>query len=143
VKYRSADSFRNDFRRLPAEHQRTFQEVVLRKYFLPAVAAGSFSGAPSWPARLRIHRLANTEIYSLTWNFSCPDGRATFISTRPRTEIRCSCGGAQVTMAATIARDRPSPPPPRVRLSRSLLPDGSKERVEFREAGIEVRAGRV
>jgi hypothetical protein len=77
VKYRSADSFRNDFRRLPAEHQRTFQEV-LRKYFLPAVAAGSFSGAPSWPARLRIHRLANTEIYSLTWNFSSPDGRATF-----------------------------------------------------------------
>jgi hypothetical protein len=77
VKYRSADSFRNDFRRLPAEHQRTFQEV-LRKYFLPAVATGSFGGVPSWPPRLRIHRLANTEIYSLTWNFSSPAGRATF-----------------------------------------------------------------
>jgi hypothetical protein len=77
VKYCSADSFRNDFRRLPAEHQRTFQEA-LRKYFLPAVAAGSFGGSPPWPARLRIHRLANTEIYSLTWKFSSPDGRATF-----------------------------------------------------------------
>jgi hypothetical protein len=77
VKYRSADSFRNDFRRLPAERQRTFQEV-LRKYFLPAVATGSFGGVPSWPPRPRIHRLANTEIYSLTWNFSSPDGRATF-----------------------------------------------------------------
>ncbi len=69
MKYRSAESFRNDFRRLPAEHQR---------HFLPAVAAGSFSGAPPWPTRLRIHRLANTEIYSLTWNFASPDGRATF-----------------------------------------------------------------
>jgi hypothetical protein len=56
VKYRSADSFRSDFRRLPAEHQRTFQEI-LRKFFLPAVAAGSFGDSPHWPARLRIHRL--------------------------------------------------------------------------------------
>ena len=77
MKYWSADWFRNDFGRLPAEHQRTFQEV-LRKYFLPAVAAGSFGGSPPWPTRLRIHRLANTEIISLTWNFASPDGRATF-----------------------------------------------------------------
>ncbi len=77
MKYRSADSFRHDFRRLPSEHQRLFQEAV-RKYFLPAVAAGSFGGSPPWPARLRIHRLANTEIYSLTWNFASPGGRATF-----------------------------------------------------------------
>ena len=77
MKYRSAESFRNDFRRMPAEHQRAFQEV-LRKHFLPAVAAGSFSGSPPWPTRLWIHRLANTEIYSLTWNFASPDGRATF-----------------------------------------------------------------
>jgi hypothetical protein len=26
---------------------------------------------------LRIHRLNNTEIYSLTWNSASPDGRAT------------------------------------------------------------------
>ncbi len=77
MKYRSAESFRNDFRRLPAEHQRMFQQV-LRKHFLPAVAAGSFAGSPPRPARLRIHRLANTEIYSLTWNFASPDGGATF-----------------------------------------------------------------
>jgi hypothetical protein len=77
VKYRSADSFRNDFRKLPGEQQRLFLQV-LRKHFLPAVAAGSFAGSPSWPARLRIHRLANTDIYSLTWNFASPDGRATF-----------------------------------------------------------------
>jgi hypothetical protein len=44
----------------------------------PRAGAGSFSGAPGWPKRLRIHRLNNTEIYSLTWNFASPDGRATF-----------------------------------------------------------------
>jgi hypothetical protein len=77
VKYRTLDSFRNDFRLLPAEHQRIFL-VLLRQYFLPAIAAGSFGGSPPWPKRLRLHRLANTNIYTLTWNFASPDGRATF-----------------------------------------------------------------
>jgi hypothetical protein len=77
VKYRSLESFRNDFRRLPAEHQQMFPQI-LREFFLPAIEAGSFSGTPPWPKRLRIHRISNTEIYSLTWNFASPDGRATF-----------------------------------------------------------------
>ena len=77
MKYRSAESFRNDFRRLPGEHQKLFLQAV-REHLLPAIEAGSFSGAPPWPKRLRIHRLSNTEIYSLTWNFAAPDGRATF-----------------------------------------------------------------
>ena len=77
MKYRVLDSFRNDFRRLPAEHQRLFQQM-LPEYFLPAIDSGAFSGSPPWPERLRIHKLNNTEIYSLTWNFASPDGRATF-----------------------------------------------------------------
>jgi hypothetical protein len=77
VKYRVLDSFRNDFHRLPAEQQRLFQQV-LREYFLPAIDGGAFSGSPPLPKRLRIHKLSNTEIYSLTWNFASPDGRATF-----------------------------------------------------------------
>jgi hypothetical protein len=77
VKYRSLESFRNDFRRLPAEHQQVFLQI-LREFFLPAIEAGSFSGTPPWPKRLRIHRINNTEIYSLTPNFASPDGRATF-----------------------------------------------------------------
>ena len=56
-----------------AEHQQMFLQV-LREFFLPATAAGSFSGAPAWPKRLRIHRLNNTEIYALTWNFASHDG---------------------------------------------------------------------
>ena len=51
---------------------------ILREFFLPGIEAGSFSGTPPWPKRLRIHRISNTEIYSLTWNFASPDGRATF-----------------------------------------------------------------
>ena len=77
MRYRSLESFRTDFRRLPAERRAMFLDV-LRAHFLPAVAAGSFAGVPPWPVRLRVHRLANSEIYSLTWNFSSPDGRATF-----------------------------------------------------------------
>ena len=77
MKYRSLEFFRNDFRRLPAEHQQMFLQV-LREFFLPAIGAGSFSGAPGWPKRLRIQQLSNTKVYSLTWNFASPDGRATF-----------------------------------------------------------------
>ena len=77
MKYRSLESFRTDFRRLPAEHQQMYLQV-LRKFFLPSIEAGSFSGTPPWPRRLGIHRISSTEIYSLTWNFASPDGRATF-----------------------------------------------------------------
>jgi hypothetical protein len=77
VKYRSLESFRNDFRRLPAEHQQMFLQM-LRQFFLPAIEAGSFGGTPPRPKRLRIHRISSTEIYSLTWNSASPDGRATF-----------------------------------------------------------------
>lgn len=77
MKYRSLESFRIDFARLPAEHQRLFLQAV-REHFLPAIASGSFSGLPPWPKRLRIHRLSNSELYSITWQFTSPDGRANF-----------------------------------------------------------------
>ncbi|WP_336086471.1 hypothetical protein [Nocardia sp. SSK8] len=77
MKYRTLASFDRDFQRLPAAHQRMFQQA-LRSHFLPAIDAGAFSGTPGWPRRLRVHRLSNSEVYSLTWNFASPDGRATF-----------------------------------------------------------------
>ncbi|MBE1603962.1 hypothetical protein [Actinopolymorpha pittospori] len=63
--------------KLPGEHQRAFQSI-LREHFLPAIAAGSFTGNPPWPTRLRVHRLTRAAIYSITWSFAGPDGRATF-----------------------------------------------------------------
>ena len=77
MKYRTATAFDRDFAALPAEHRRMFL-AALREHFLPAIAAGAFTGTPPWPRRLRIHRLTGSSIYSLTWNFSSPDGRATF-----------------------------------------------------------------
>lgn len=77
MKYRTNTSFERDLARLPAEHKKLFL-AILRDHFLPAIDAGAFTGSARWPARLRIHRLTSTSIYSLTWNFSSPDGRATF-----------------------------------------------------------------
>lgn len=77
MKYRTTTAFDRDFRSLPPEHQKTFL-TALHHSFLPAIEAGSFTGTPPWPPNLRIHQLAGTTIYSLTWNFSRPDGRATF-----------------------------------------------------------------
>lgn len=77
MKYRTLASFDRDLRRLPAEHQRMFQQA-LRSHFLPAIDAGAFAGSPPWPTRLRIHKLSNCEVCSLMWNFTSPDGRATF-----------------------------------------------------------------
>ena len=50
---------------------------VLREHFLPAIDSGSFTGVPPWPKRLRVHQLVGG-VYSITWNFTGPDGRATF-----------------------------------------------------------------
>ncbi|MBV9312211.1 MAG: hypothetical protein JO100_00445 [Pseudonocardia sp.] len=77
MKYRTASVFDRDFARLPPGHRAMFL-TVLREHFLPAIAAGAFAGTPPWPRRLRLHRLTDSGIYSLTWNFSSPDGRATF-----------------------------------------------------------------
>ncbi len=77
MRYRTTPRFDRDFSALAPEHRKLFLRV-LRDQFLPAIAAGSFSGSPEWPRRLRIHRLGDSAIYSLTWHFTSPDGRATF-----------------------------------------------------------------
>lgn len=77
MKYATLTSFDRDYSRLPREHQVIFGEA-LRDHFIPAIAEGSFTGVPPWPPRLRVHRLKGTAIYSITWSFAGPDGRATF-----------------------------------------------------------------
>lgn len=77
MRFRTLTSFDRDLARLPREHPQWFREV-LRAHLLPAIDAGSFTGTPPWPQRLRVHRLTGTAIYSITWSFTSPDGRATF-----------------------------------------------------------------
>lgn len=77
MRYRTTTAFERDYNHLLREHRALFRTAV-REHFLPAIAAGSFSGSPVWPRRLRVHRLSDSQIYSITWNFAAPDGRATF-----------------------------------------------------------------
>ncbi|MEU6715337.1 hypothetical protein ABZ897_28065 [Nonomuraea sp. NPDC046802] len=77
MKYERSDSFLRDLSRLPSEHYTLFKEAVC-KHLLPALAQGAHTGHVPWPVRLRVHKLASTDIYSMTWNFASPDGRATF-----------------------------------------------------------------
>lgn len=77
MKYRTLSSFRRDLGKRPTEHLVKFRDAVY-KHFLPAADAGAFAGQVPWPPRLRVHRLSDSHIYSMTWSFASPDGRATF-----------------------------------------------------------------
>ncbi|MGW4638405.1 hypothetical protein ACWEN6_07750 [Sphaerisporangium sp. NPDC004334] len=77
MRYERSASFLRDASRLPPEHYVTFKDAVY-KYLLPAIEQGAHTGRAPWPVRLRVHKLTGTDIYSLTWNFTSPDGRATF-----------------------------------------------------------------
>jgi hypothetical protein len=75
VRYQTTAGFDGALAKLPGEHRRLFIEAV-RGHLLPALAAGAHRGDEPWPKRLRIHKIG--EVYSLTWSFSSPDGRALF-----------------------------------------------------------------
>jgi hypothetical protein len=75
VRYQTTAGFDNALAKLPAEHRRLFVDAV-RSHLVPALAAGAHRGDAPWPGRLRIHKIG--EVYSLTWSFSGPDGRALF-----------------------------------------------------------------
>ncbi len=77
MRFRTLAAFDRDYAQLTPEHRKAFR-AVLHKHFLPAVTAGAFTGRQPWPTRLRLHKLSNSAIYSLTWSFAGPDGRATF-----------------------------------------------------------------
>ncbi len=76
MKYSATRAFRADAARLPGEHYKMFRHAVF-SHLLPALAAGADKGEAAWPTRLRVHQVA-AGIYSMTWSFAGPDGRATF-----------------------------------------------------------------
>jgi hypothetical protein len=75
VRYQATAGFDTALAKLPREHRRLFIDTV-RGHLIPALAAGAHHGEAPWPKRLRIHKIG--EVYSLTWSFSSPDGRALF-----------------------------------------------------------------
>lgn len=76
MKFRALPAFAVDFSRLPAPHRRMFIERM------PAFSAGCdrwvTEGPHPWPGNLRVHRLANSRIWLMTWHDLRPDRRATF-----------------------------------------------------------------
>lgn len=75
MKYQTTAGFDLALAKLPREHRRPFIDAV-RTHLIPALAAGAHRGEAPWPRRLRVHKIG--EVYSLTWSFSGPDGRALF-----------------------------------------------------------------
>jgi hypothetical protein len=75
VRFQTAAGFDAVLAKLPREHRRLFIDAI-RALLIPALAAGAHRGEAPWPKRLRIHKIG--EVYSLTWNFTGPDGRAPF-----------------------------------------------------------------
>ena len=75
MKYQTTAGFDLALAKLPREHRRLFTDAV-RAHLIPALAAGAHRGEAPWPRRLRVHKIG--KVYSLTWSFSGPDGRALF-----------------------------------------------------------------
>jgi hypothetical protein len=73
VKYRTTAAFDAALAKLPREHRKLFTDAV-RGHLIPALAVGAHRGTGPRPTRLRVHKIG--EVYSLTWSFSGPDGRA-------------------------------------------------------------------
>ena len=78
MKFETGPSFDADYKRLPLEHRRMFS-ARLRDFSGGCDAWQENGPHPHpWPGNLRVHMLSNTEIWSTTWHFRRPDGRATF-----------------------------------------------------------------
>ena len=78
MKFEVTPEFDTDFSALPSSHQQMFRDRIA------AFSQGCdrwVQQGPSphpWTANLRIHQLANSSLWSMTWHFRRPDGRATF-----------------------------------------------------------------
>ena len=90
MRFETTPAFDADFRALAPEHQRMFRDRI--GLFSDGCDAWG-SGGPEpwpWPANLRVHQLVNTMVWSMTWHYRRPNGRATFqfIPTKPGLMVR-------------------------------------------------------
>ena len=78
MKFETTPAFDTDFHTLGAEHRQMFRDRI--SAFSTGCDALVTDGPEPWPwpANLRVHRLANTTVWSMTWHYRRPDGRATF-----------------------------------------------------------------
>lgn len=77
MKYERTDSFKRDYRRLTEDEKKVFREAA--NEFNAALETREADPTAPWPTRLRIKGVAGAAgVWELTWNFSDPDGRATW-----------------------------------------------------------------
>ena len=78
MRFRSNPSLVSDFAALPLSYQKMFRDRT--KEFSAGCDTWAQSGAVSdaWSGNLRVHRLSNSNLWSMTWHYRRPDGRAVF-----------------------------------------------------------------
>lgn len=78
MRFRSNPSFVSDFAALRLSHQKMFRDRM--KEFSAGCDTWAQSGAVSdaWPGNLRVHRLSNSNLWSMTWHYRRPHGRVVF-----------------------------------------------------------------
>ena len=90
MKFETTPGFDADYKRLSNSHRRMFHERL--GGFSAGCDTWLNNGAKPhpWPGNLRVHMLSNTDLWSMTWHYRRPDGRATFqfIETGDSTKVR-------------------------------------------------------
>lgn len=79
MRFEVTGRFKTDVKRLKKtpEHWQMFEDAV--RAFSKACDAYVVKGGTPWPAELRVKPMKGAPgIWEMTWNFSSPDGRATF-----------------------------------------------------------------
>ena len=78
MRFERTDLFKADYRRLSEANRESFRRAA--REFNEACDQFTATNDPStWPARLRVKSVVNAPgVFEMTWNFSGPDGRATF-----------------------------------------------------------------
>lgn len=77
MKYVVLDSFKADYKRRSPSEQVLFRAAL--RVFVDAGDRYAVDPASAWPTSLRVKGVENAPgVLEMTWNFSGPDGRATF-----------------------------------------------------------------
>jgi hypothetical protein len=78
VRFARTDFFKSDYKRLSKANQELFRQAA--REFNEACDQFVVANNPSsWPAKLRVKSVVNAPgVFEMRWNFSGPDGRATW-----------------------------------------------------------------
>jgi len=77
MRFARSSTFKTDYRRLADAERSLFRDAVIR--FNEAADRIIAGESTTWPRSLRVKSVKGAPgVFEMTWNFSGPDGRATF-----------------------------------------------------------------